>query len=333
MLSIYPESRQKPGTGDRFFDHYARLSGASLTPFSCGRAAMLFTLRALGVQRMEEILVPPFMCWSVLATLVRTAFPAMEISSRTRAILVFHQFGFPQNLEAIQALADAHGYVILSDSAHTLFSSRNGRSVVQWGHVAIVSLAKLFPCTLGGGLWSEDERVLAALASQYDALRDAQQGQSDEAYDRLVEIGFPCGTAGHPLVLESLYGYLPNLVAFPGAALGGLPSSEAELVEDADRRRRLWEMVSSVMPDRVPRCSGSDVVPFAVPVMGEPEALRRASALIMEQYDTEVPILHFDFACNMLEPDYREALVIGCHAEWTEELVTKICRIIADNVV
>jgi len=325
MLSIYPESRHERAGGGRFFEHLSRVSGAATTPFSCGRAAMLFALRALGLERMDEILVPPFMCWNVLATLVRTGFPAMELSSRTRAILVFHQFGFPQDLRAIESLARPRGCVILSDAAHTLFSSRDGRPVAQWGHAAIVSLAKLFPCTLGGGLWSEDSRVADALASRYGKLRNQQQGQADEAFRRLVEIGFPTVTEEHQLALESVYGGLPNLVAFPRTALGHLPDSEADLVADADRRRRLWAAVRDAFADRVPRCEASDVVPFAVPVAGQPVALRKASKLIMDRHGAETPILHFDFACNMLEPDYRQALLIGCHSGWTEELVADIC--------
>ena len=54
---------------------------------------------------------------------------------------------------------------------------------------------------------------------------------------------FPDVTEEHQLALESVYGDLPSLVAFPRTALGHLPDSEADLVADADRRRRLWAAV------------------------------------------------------------------------------------------
>ncbi|MGB3193765.1 MAG: DegT/DnrJ/EryC1/StrS family aminotransferase, partial [Phycisphaerae bacterium] len=292
----------------------------------------VFGLKAIGLQRMDEILVPPFMCWAVLAALDRAAFPAMALSARTKAILVFHQFGFPQRLDVIEKHAAARGLFILNDAAHTLFSSWEGRRIVTWGDATVVSLPKLFPCTLGGGLWTQDARILGRLAADYEALRERHRPHADEAFDRLLEIDFPDGAAAHPLEVEAVYGYLPSLVAFPEGALGRLPAGAEALRQDVVRRQRLWQMVREAFPGRTPVCEDSEVVPLAIPVGGDAAALRRVAEEISRAGDMETPVLHFDFARNMLEPDHRPAILIGCHEGWTEEVVDRVCALIADGL-
>jgi hypothetical protein len=94
----------------------------------------------------------------------------------------------------------------------------------------------------------------------------------------------------------------------------------------------LLAIVTSYFPERVPECSESEVIPFAIPIAGDLSQMESISERIRRQMDVEVPILHFDFARNMLEPDYRKALVIGCYADWNEDMVTGICEIIRENM-
>jgi hypothetical protein len=70
------------------------------------------------------------------------------------------------------------------------------------------------------------------------------------------------------------------------------------------------------------------VVPFAIPITGDGDHLEKLSHHIQERLEVELPVLHFDFARNMLAPDYRKAIVIGCHRQWTADLVTSVCDII-----
>jgi len=44
------------------------------------------------------------------------------------------------------------------------------------------------------------------------------------------------------------------------------------------------------------------------------------------------PVLHFDYAQNMLKPDYRKALVVGCHEGWSEDRIRVIFQIVKDGL-
>jgi hypothetical protein len=132
--------------------------------------------------------------------------------------------------------------------------------------------------------------------------------------------------------VEAVFGYLPDMVAIPKCIHNNLPASQKELDADLNHRHELLIMIESIMRERVPHHEDCDVVPFAIPVRGDVGRLRAISRHIYENLDTNVPVLYFDFARNMLNPKYHPALAIGCHREWTVGLVEKICEIIQKNL-
>ncbi len=54
---------------------------------------------------------------------------ARKITPRTRAIVVVHYGGHPADLDAIHALADAHGLVVVEDAAHAAGARYQGRPI------------------------------------------------------------------------------------------------------------------------------------------------------------------------------------------------------------
>jgi hypothetical protein len=67
-------------------------------------------------------------------------------------------------------------------------------------------------------------------------------------------------------------------------------------------------------------------------VLAERDQLEQIPLKIKSVLNVEVPVLHFDFSRNMLKPDYRKSLVIGCHKDWTEDTVIRICELIWQGV-
>ena len=153
MISLYPRHAAPPYAqkGD-FFGLLKKSVGADVIPFSCGRAALVYGMQALGFTRRDEILVPPYLGHCVLSALARTSFPTMAPSSATKGILVFHQFGYPQQLDEIQKVAAKNKWFIINDCANTIFSVYKGKRVTDWGDFTMLSFPKLYACLLGGGL-------------------------------------------------------------------------------------------------------------------------------------------------------------------------------------
>ncbi|MBF0594903.1 MAG: DegT/DnrJ/EryC1/StrS aminotransferase family protein [Candidatus Omnitrophica bacterium] len=321
VLSLYPGFGQVTVVGN-FLSVLQEFTGAgNLRLIASARSGLTAGLRALGCGRMDELLVPPYLGQCVLSALNRSSFPAMSVSSRTRGMLVFHQFGFPQKIDLIEAAAMKKGYFIINDCAHLLSGRYQGRDVVRWGDVTVMSFPKFFPSVLGGALMTAREDLLQRIDQQRAVIDEARF--LDEAYDILKRVKSSDRLVS-VLDVEAVFGYLPDLLAFPDRALAGLPADEKALGGEIQRRVDLWSLLKKHFPSRVPVCDDSDVVPFAIPL--ELRAGDREDVLedIREQWSVDLPVLHFDFARNMLAPDYRRAVVIGCHEGWKRELVVGI---------
>ncbi len=61
------------------------------------------------------------------------------LSSRTRAIVVVHYAGFPCDMEAIRAIADARGIAVVEDAAHAVGGRLGGRACGTLGTVGCFS--------------------------------------------------------------------------------------------------------------------------------------------------------------------------------------------------
>ncbi len=327
MISIYPKNVEAgyAQKGD-FFGILKELTGEDVIPFSCGRAALVYGMQALGFTRRDEILVPSYLGHCVLSALARTSFPTMTPSSATKGILVFHQFGYPQRLDEIQKIAARNKWFIINDCANTMFSSYDGKKVIAWGDFTMLSFAKLYACILGGGLIWHKSAARDIMNENYEMLRASQVARAQSAYEILQKAQENAFGLETEFEIDAVYGYLPRLVAFAPQALAALPASPERIQEDADRRKRLLQIVYSYFPKSVPVHPDSDVVPFAVPISGKEAQLERLSRSIRDKFSVDVPVLHFDFACNMLDPQYRKALVVGCHHQWSQGLVIKICE-------
>lgn len=332
MTTLYPDFKEGRRKGN-FLDIFKSRTGVEVLPFTCGRSAMVRGLSAVGLNRMDEILVPPYLGQCVLSALSRTAFPTMTPSSRTKAILVYHQFGFPQDLSYIETVAKNNGWIILNDCANTILTQLNGRFLLEWGDFSIISLSKLYPCGLGGGFYSKKTEIYEKVFIEHEKLYSSHVDRAEKALEKLIQINN--GYFGSETIFEvnSLYGYLPDLVALPQKAYSALPTTKEDIEKDITHRKDIWSIIKEILPDRVPACEYKEIIPFAVPVSGNVLELEENSKRIKEELLLDAPVLMFDFARNMLNPDYRKSLVIGCHSDWTEDIVVKICEMIKRGAV
>ena len=85
-------------------------------------------------------------------------------SGRTiRAVVPMHTFGHPVDLDALAAVCDRFGLVMIEDAAESLGSFYKGRHTGQWGRMATLSFNGNKTITTGGG---------GALLTDDDALAD-----------------------------------------------------------------------------------------------------------------------------------------------------------------
>jgi perosamine synthetase len=169
---------------------------------TAGRIAIARALDLIGVKPGDTVLLPAYHCPAMVEALVwmsaRPAFyrlredlsadledAAAKMDAGTRALMIAHYFGFPQDLHATRSFCDAHGLALIEDCAHSFFGTCAGRPIGSVGDYAIGSLTKFFPVREGGCLVSArndfgelDARLrrqgaLSSLFTMLDTVEDA----------------------------------------------------------------------------------------------------------------------------------------------------------------
>ena len=154
-------------------------SHSVLLTTSCTHALEMSAL-LLEVGRGDEVIMPSFTFVSTAnAFLLRGAAPVFvdiredtlniderlverSVTARTKAIVVVHYAGVACEMDAISAIAEQHGLVIIEDNAHGLGATYRGRELGTIGSLATLSFheTKNVHCGEGGALLVNDSSFL-----------------------------------------------------------------------------------------------------------------------------------------------------------------------------
>jgi dTDP-4-amino-4,6-dideoxygalactose transaminase len=162
-----------------------------------GTDAIVIALRALGLERGDEVICPAYTFYAtaeaiaqaggvpVFADIDPASFcldpQAVEaaVTPRTRAVVAVHLFGHPADIDGLRAVCDRHGLQLLEDSAQAFGASLNGRQCGSLGDAATFSFfpTKTLPCFGDGGLITTSDAAVADVARRlrFHGSRDKQQ--------------------------------------------------------------------------------------------------------------------------------------------------------------
>lgn len=83
------------------------------------------------------------------------------ITPKTTALLPVHVYGNPCDVKKIEKIADTYGLRVIYDAAHAFGVKLNGKSILNYGDVSILSFhaAKTFNTMEGGKIITKDEKI------------------------------------------------------------------------------------------------------------------------------------------------------------------------------
>ncbi|MCG8637446.1 MAG: DegT/DnrJ/EryC1/StrS family aminotransferase [Desulfobacterales bacterium] len=172
-------------TGDTVREFESRFAGFVGRRFglavNSGSTAILLALKALGVGRKDEVILPTYVCSAVLngiralgglPRLVDVAENSVnidmerverKITRRTRCVILPHMYGVPAPVDPQSPL----GIPVIEDCAQCFGMRYRGRGIGTFGDISVFSFyaTKLMTTGQGGMLLTDD-------ASVYDFLRD-----------------------------------------------------------------------------------------------------------------------------------------------------------------
>lgn len=139
------------------------------TLYSRARHALWHGVRALGLGNGDEVLVPGYHCGTEIEALLQAGLglrwyelderlePAEDslevlVGPRTRALLLIHYLGFPQDVGRWRRWCDKRGLLLIEDAAPAWLASSDGASVGSVADLAVFSFRKTYGVPDGAGL-------------------------------------------------------------------------------------------------------------------------------------------------------------------------------------
>lgn len=141
------------------------------------RAGIIQLLASLGVPANAEVLVPAYMCSEVVSAFQQMGYSVgyynvplnlqcsvadikPHVTSKSKAILITHYFGFPQKgISELVEFAHRMGLVVIEDCAHTLPGMSWGGRLGTFGDGAVFSLRKMLGVPYSGIAWAKKENA------------------------------------------------------------------------------------------------------------------------------------------------------------------------------
>ncbi len=149
-------------------EYAERLGRAHGISLANGTVALELALRAFGIGPGDEVVVPARTFIATASACVAVgAIPVVAdidpdsnclttstieavLTDRTRAVIPVHLAGWPADMPAIMALAEARDLVVIEDCAQAHGARVGGREVGSWGHAAAFSFCQDKIITTGG---------------------------------------------------------------------------------------------------------------------------------------------------------------------------------------
>ena len=154
-----------------------------------GRVALYSILRALDLEKSDEVILPAYTC-VVVPNAIRYAgaqpiyadiAPGRynldprsvgdRVTSSTRALIIQHTYGIPADLASLKRIAEKYGLCLIEDCAHVLLGSKyQGELLGSFGKASFFSFQWSKPYTTGlGGMVVTRDKELANRLQQIQA--------------------------------------------------------------------------------------------------------------------------------------------------------------------
>ena len=144
-----------------------------------GTAALYVLLKAYGLKKGDEVIVPAYTCESVPRLIIDMGYTIKfvdvdketynisiedlqsKISRNTEAILAIHMFGNPCELKEVMEIGEDYNAVVIEDAAQSIGAEYDGKKIGTIGNAGFFSLGEGKPLTTinGGFIVTNDEEI------------------------------------------------------------------------------------------------------------------------------------------------------------------------------
>lgn len=305
-----------------------------------GKGALHLVLKHLikrGVikNKLDEIMVPDWIGYWVYNQIQISAFPTKEYTPRTKAMIVYHQYGFPQDMNKIIDFAQSKNLIIIEDCAHSLYSHYKGQRTGTFGDYAIYSFSKwFFSFALGGVVSNADPdefrqfykeeisltpKILMCLKDFVKYIYEKNYFTESNRYKRFFN-----------LLLSMSYAVYGDTLKPSTIAISGIHN---KIEREIDVRKKRFQMVIQEMSNFGICDYVSDeleIAPYIIPLFCS-EKNERICKLLHEE-GISAGVYHFDVNRNLLSPKFVQCVWLPCHSHISDQSFFRMIELIKKNI-
>jgi len=327
-IDIYPYNElprfKRKGTVLGIETYLERFYERGCVLLSSGHIGIYYFLLFHKIRRSDDILIPDFLCQIILNILNTSSFPVKCIDKRTKAILLYHQWGYPQKMDVVLPEAKKRNLLVIEDCAHSFDSTFQGKRVGTFGDAAIFSFSKMSPTGTTGFLVSSNSEFL-------EYVRQDKQKKNTLYNVLFSRFNFLIARKYYKKI--KTHGWWNQVyvksIEFPQVdkkSLALCPPTEYDFFAMLDARKKNYLFLKNnvnatyLIPDLE---ENIDVNPLCIPIFLPPEKLEAARQALLQK-GVECDILHFDINRNMFDSLYKKCLAVPCHPYISVEVLADI---------
>jgi len=300
-----------------------------------GKGAIAIVLKYLREKeiipnRTFELMVPDWIGYFVYNQIHPFSFPSKRFSDKTRAILVYHQYGFPQDMDKILEFANEKKLMVIENCAHALKSYYKGRLVGSFGDFSIYSFSKWVFCFGLGGVKSKFDDFYTYAENLISATPPGATFIKDFAkflYDRSLFSGSELLVRYTTLFINMSYALYPEALKPRGLATRLFYAK----IDDEIKSRQMHYQYFRSKVAHLGICDhleADGVIPFVIPIRCQ-EAKNKTLISSLREKGIITGLYHFDINRNLLSPNFVQCVWIPCHGG----IPDKIFEMITETVV
>jgi hypothetical protein len=244
-------------------------------------------------------------------------FPSSTVSSKSKLMLIYHQYGFPQNMNKVLDYSDAHNLITIEDCAHALNSKYNDKQLGSFGDFTIFSYSKFVNCYVLGGVSYKDKGFgeFLNLKKNYSSIL---LPYFNEKVKRFSEYNFSSS------VLKNWQQYLLNM-SF--SVYGQTPKYTKKSLKiylknnkrEIEIREKRYQYVLDIFQNTgiFDHLESDNICPYVIPIIAKEQDMKK----IVDKLQTiniKTGIFQFDVKRVFYEPHFVSALLLQCGSRLNE---------------
>jgi dTDP-4-amino-4,6-dideoxygalactose transaminase len=298
-----------------------------------GRSATLLILnyfKKIGIIKNQNttIIVPKWICISYLQLLRKHCSPILKVNTSAKVALIYHQYGFPQNMEEIEDYCLRKNITIVENCAHSFESYYKGKRLGTFGYASLFSFSKLFPSIWGGGLATRNKELFEFAQQEQNALNsswisnflhltkyklDQSVNRNNIFWNNANEMAYGCAE----------YAQKMNKLSYK--IISHKLNNNALTIR---KENYLFVLNYFKDTDYFFGLEKEEVVPYVAPLFTNTSRLIKIKSALLEN-KINTGIYNFDVNRNLFNPYFKKCLWIPIHSGINTDRMEMICSIIS----